>query len=128
MRLSHMQFLHFHWRGAHAPPSSRQPELRRVMEAAKRPQDRVPTAPDNGKGARITPTLPTDEHRRWLKLIGHLGRSLAILDGLEEGGYDCAAYAQHALDQAKRDLRRRLRQSLPRADNVISWPHSYKQR
>ena len=51
--------------------------------------------------------ISAGEHRKWIKLIDHLEAALKMLDALDEGDGKSAAFAQRAVDGAKRELRQR---------------------
>jgi len=60
---------------------------------------------------RIATSAPmsASEYRKWVRLILHLEAALTLLDTLDEGDGKSAAFAQSAVDGAKRELRQRRR-------------------
>lgn len=63
--------------------------------------------------------MTVETHRKWVTLVRHLDQALALLDALDEGDSDSAAYAQRAINAAKRELRRRFGRALPPLPNLI---------
>lgn len=94
------------------------------------PSDRsgMPAALTRRLGSAPEPTISAEQHRRWVRLIAHLEGALSLLDELDEGDGQSAAFAQRAVNAAKKELRQRLREQRPARGSLRRkdrrWPWS----
>lgn len=81
----------------------------------------IPIVESYASGAKLGSAreLTVETHKKWVLLVRHLEQALALFDELDEGDGDPAAYAQRAVNAAKRELRDRFGQHAAESNAII---------